>query len=85
MNDNIDYRAPAELFPAPAHRKGALPYHRFDSLAEAVRYAVESLTPPQLAGAFIEVDEVRYGGAEIEALYRAPGYPLGKPAPARPS
>jgi hypothetical protein len=78
MNDNIDYRAPAELFPAPTHRKGALAYHRFDTLAEAVRYAVETLTTPQLAGAFIEVDEVRYGGSEIAALYDAPGYPLAR-------
>jgi hypothetical protein len=80
MNDNVDYRAPAELFPAPSHKRGALAYHRFDTLAEAVRYAVESLTSPQLAGAFIEVDEVRYGGAQIEALYAAPGYPLVRPA-----
>jgi hypothetical protein len=76
MNDNVDYRAPAELFPAPSFRRGPLSYHRFDTLAEALRYAIEELTPPQLAGAFIEVDEVRYGASEIDALYRAAGYPL---------
>lgn len=76
MNDNVDYRAQAELFPAPSHRRGALSYHRFDSLAEAVRFAMEELTGPQLTGAFIEADEVRYGGAEIAALYNATGYPL---------
>ena len=80
MNDNVDYRVPAELFPAPTHRKGALSYHRFDSLAEAVRFAIEELTPPQLAGAFIEAEEVRYGGQEIEALYAAAGYPLARRA-----
>ena len=80
MNDNVDYRVPAELFPAPSHRRGALSYHRFDSLAEAVRFAVEELTPAQLAGAFIEAEEVRYGGGEIAALYSAAGYPLPRRA-----
>jgi hypothetical protein len=78
MNDNVDYRVPAELFPAPSHRRGALSYHRFDNLAEAVRFAVEELTPPQLAGAFIEAEEVRYGGSEIAALYHAAGFPLAR-------
>lgn len=76
MNDNVDYGAPAELFPAPNHRRGPLRYHRFDTLAEAVRYAQEELTADQRLGALIEADEIRYGGAEIAALYDAIGYPL---------
>jgi hypothetical protein len=82
MNDNVDFKAAAELFPAPTHRRGALSYRRFDTLAEAVRCAVEDLTPPQLAGAFIEADEIRYGGTEIEALYRSSAYPLTRRSPA---
>ena len=80
MNDNIDYQAPAELFPAPAHRHGPLRYHRFATLAEALRFAQEELTPAELAGACIEVDEVRYTGPEISALYNATGYPLSRPS-----
>jgi hypothetical protein len=80
MNDNVDYDAPAELFPAPAHRHGPLRYHRFETLAEALRFAQEKLTPAELAGACIEVDEVRYGGPEITALYHAAGYPLRRPS-----
>ncbi len=76
MNDNLDYRVQAELFPAPRHRHGQLAYHRFDSLAEALRFAMEELSAPQLTGAFIEADEVRYSAAEIAALYNSSGYPL---------
>ena len=76
MNDNVDYGAPAELFPAPSHRRGQLRYHRFDTLAEAVRFAEEELSDAERAGALIEADEIRYAGAEIAALYDAVGYPL---------
>ena len=47
MNDNVDYRAPAELFPAAA-RRGRVAYHRFDTLSDALRFAVEELTPALL-------------------------------------
>jgi hypothetical protein len=76
MNDNVDYRVEAELFPGPSHRHKGLSYHRFDTLAEALRFAVEELSQPQLAGAFIEAEEVRYGPSEILGLYSAAGYPL---------
>lgn len=76
MNDNVDYGAPAELFPAPSHRRGQLRYHRFDTLAEAVRFAQEELSASQRDGALIEADEIRYTGAEIAALYDAAGSPL---------
>ena len=81
MNDNVDYSAPAELFPAPSHRRGLLRYHRFDALAEAVRFAHEELTAAERAGAVIEADEVRYIGPEIDALYDAVGYPLPRRSP----
>jgi len=76
MNHNIDYAAPAELFPAPTHRRGQLSYHRFDSLAEAIRFASEELTPAQLAGAFIESEEERYDGTAIATLYKSQAFPL---------
>ena len=80
MNDNIDYGAPAELYPAPNHRRGPLRYHRFDTLAEAVRFTQEELPAGERAGALIEADEIRYIGAEIAALYDAAGYPLPRTA-----
>jgi hypothetical protein len=76
MNDNVDYGAPADLFPGPNTRRGQVRYHRFDALAEAVRFAHEELTPAERSGAVIEADEVRYSGTEIDALYEAVGYPL---------
>ena len=79
MNDNVDYNAPADLFPAPQHRRSALRYRRFDTLAEALRFAQEELTAQQRQGALIEADEVRYGSDEIAALYLAHAYPLARP------
>ena len=75
MNDNVDYAVRAELFP-PASGRGKVAYRRFDSLAEAVQFAVESMAPAQLTGSFIEAEEVRFGAVEIRALYDAESYPL---------
>jgi len=76
MNNNVDYDLMAELYPGPRLRRGAISYHRFDSLAHAVQFAVEELNPLSLSGAFIEVDEVRYGSDEIRELYDSDAYPL---------
>lgn len=76
MNNNVDYHGMAELYPGPRLRHGAVGYHRFDSLAEAVQFAVEELNPLSLSGAFIEVDEVRYDSDEIRKLYDSDAYPL---------
>ena len=76
MNDNIDYGAPAELFPATGARHSGVAYHRFETLGEAVRFAMEELPPKYIPGAVIESEEVRYGAAEIRTLYAAAGYPL---------
>ena len=78
MNDNINFRASAELFPPPSHNRGHLSYHRFDTLAEAVRFVEEDLPAAQRPGALIESEEIRYVGAEIRALYDAADYPLAR-------
>lgn len=80
MNDNVDYSAPADFYPAPASRRGALRYQRFDTLAEALRYAQEAVSADQRTGMLIEADEIRYGRDEIAALYAATAYPLERPA-----
>jgi len=78
--DSFDYNAPAELFPTRG-RKGNRPmgYRRFSSAAEAIRYAIEELSPQLLVGANLEVEEERFDSAGIRRLYEHAGYPLVRP------
>ncbi len=75
----FDYAAPAELFPS-RNRKIAnkVRYRRFDSAADAIRFAVEELPEPLLLGAYIEINEARIGHKDIRALYESDSYPLKK-------
>jgi hypothetical protein len=77
----FDYTASAELFPSRI-KKGRAPirYKRFETAAEAVRFAVEEIAPPALLGAYLEVDETRFSTAEIHALYESPDFPLQRAA-----
>jgi len=77
----FDYNAPAELFPS-RNRKIAnkVKYRRFDRAADAIRFAVEELTEPQLLGAFIEINEELLSHKDIQALYESESYPLAKKA-----
>ena len=63
----FDYDAPAELFPGrgPGVRR-PIGYRRFETAAEAIRFAVEELTSEGFRGAVLEVSEERYGGAKKE-------------------
>jgi len=73
----FDYRAAAELFTGRSAR-GARPmrYHRFDTGAEAVRFAIETLPSDQLIACVLKIDENRYRHGEIRAFYDAAAYPL---------
>jgi hypothetical protein len=73
----FDYRAPAELY-ASASKTGKRPmrYTRFKNAAEAIKYAVEELPPELLIGSTLEVNEERFDGFGIRALYDSAGYPL---------
>jgi hypothetical protein len=78
--NGFDYNAPAELFPTPSKtRTGNLRYKRFDTAAEALRFAVEEIPAPALMGAYLEVDEARFGTQEIRCLYENAAYPLTRP------
>ncbi len=77
----VDFAAPADLYPARNRfRKSPLRYMRFDSVAEAVRYAIEETPREQLNGVLIESEEQRYQGEAIDALYKSADYPLPRPA-----
>jgi hypothetical protein len=73
----FDYDAGAELFSRRTgkHQK-RLGYQRFPHAADAIRFAIESLPPEVLHGAQLEVNEVRFGAAEIRRLYDDALYPL---------
>jgi hypothetical protein len=78
--NGFDYNVPAELFSTPSKtHTGNLRYKRFDTAAEALRFAVEEIPAPALMGAFLEVDEARFGAQEIRYLYENAAYPLTRP------
>jgi hypothetical protein len=73
----FDFSAPAELYPSRSRRtRGPVAYKRFDSAAEALRFAVEDLPEGGLNGATLEVNEARFGRDEIQSLYNSPSFPL---------
>jgi len=78
----IDFDALAELYIAKERRfrNAPLAYKRFDRAAEAVRYALEEVPPEQLASACLEVDDERFDGKGIRALYDSEDYPLPRRA-----
>jgi len=68
--NEFDYNAPAELFPSRSKKgRGVCTYRRFETAAEALRYAIEEMPEAALLGAYLEVDEARFGVQEIRALY----------------
>lgn len=78
---NFDYGAPADLFTS-RHRskRAALKYHRFDSCAEAIRYAVEDVPADAFFGSVIEVGDVRLDANAIKSKYEDSAFPLKRSA-----
>ena len=73
----FDYNATAELFLNRSRAAKSRPkYTRFETAAEAVRFVVEGLPAAVLPGAYLLVDEARFGVEDIRYLYDSAGYPL---------
>jgi hypothetical protein len=51
-------------------------YRRFESTAEAIKFAIEVLPSELLLGTYLEVDEERFDGDAIRQLYDSESYPL---------
>lgn len=75
---SFDYSSPAELYPQKGRmsKRQHPTYMRFETAAEAIRYAVEQLHPDLLVGAILEVDEQRFDCVAIKNLYASADYPL---------
>jgi hypothetical protein len=74
----FDYQRSAELFPTRSRkpRRNPVTYKRFDTAAAAVRFAIEELPSDLLLGAYLQVDEDRFGSEGIRKLYDSDRYPL---------
>jgi hypothetical protein len=72
----FNYEAVAELFTARNRRSAG--YRRFDRAADAIRFAIEDLSPQSLLGAYLEVDERRFDGREMRRLYDRAEFPLAR-------
>lgn len=78
---NFNFARSAELFPAAVRNKRrAFAYRRFDSAADAVRFAIEELPTDSLNGAYLQVGEARFDKNGIKRLYDSASYPLPRRA-----
>jgi len=79
--NRFNFNSPAELFPSRSKKgRGHVTYRRFGTAAEALQFAVEQMPPAALLGAYLEVDEKRFGLNEMHALYESDAYPLARAA-----
>ncbi len=81
--NGFDYNAPAELFPSRSRTgRSRSRYMRFDTAAEGLRFVIEELPAPAALGAYLRIDEARFGLEEMRYLYENAGYPLTRCMPA---
>ncbi|NML76881.1 hypothetical protein HHL25_22320 [Rhizobium sp. S-51] len=75
----FDYTTGAGLFVGRKLRQTRGPrYRRFDTAAEAVRFAIEEIPGSRLLGSVLEVDDDRFDDRQIRMLYDDPGYPFAR-------
>ncbi len=82
----FDYKRAAELFPTRSRkpRRNPISYKRFDTAGAAIRFAIEELPSDLLLGAYLQVEEERFGSVGIRMLYDSVHYPLKRRAVPRP-
>ena len=73
----FDYTAPAELFLTRARKPATYRYRRFETAAEAIRFA-EGIPPPLLRGAYLQVGKERFSSWQIHELYESAAYPFNR-------
>ena len=84
----FSFKKSAELFPAAIRKKkrSGFACRRFDTAADAVRFAIEDMPADLLNGAYLQVDEARFDQNGIRSLYESQEFPLPRrrpqPAPA---
>jgi hypothetical protein len=70
------FSAAAEMFSALSVRRSArMSYRRFETAAEAIRFAMEDLPAPMQAGTSIQVGDQRLSFAEIAELFERAEFP----------
>ena len=74
----FNYNMPGEFYSRKTQgmKPSGLTYQRFDTVAEAIRFAIENLPSAALGGCLLEADGERFGAKELRALYASPRYPL---------
>lgn len=79
----FNYTKSAELFPAAIRKKrrAGFAYRRFDTAADAVRFAIEELPADSLNGAYLQVGEARFDKNGIRDLYDSNEFPLERRQP----
>lgn len=75
---DFNYDMPGEFYSRKTQsmRPSGLTYQRFETVAEAIRFAIEDLPSAALGGCMLEADGERFGAKELRALYASPRYPL---------
>lgn len=75
----FNYMTGAGLYVGRRSRGSSGPrYKRFETAAEAVRFAIEDMPGSQLRDSMLEVDESQFDDRQIRMLYDAPGYPFSR-------
>jgi hypothetical protein len=79
----FDYAVPGEFYSRKraGRRPTSLTYQRFDTAAEAIRFAIEDLPSAAFTSCMLEASGERFGARELRALYASPRYPFQRPTP----
>ena len=75
----FNFDSPGEVYCHKKRGTGSgrgLTYRRFETAAEALRYAIEHVSPSDLSTCTVEVDGERFGAADLKTLYESWQYPL---------